>query len=192
MEGVLLNDKSIDIPLPHHHDFSENTVSIQTANSIFNPIQQHESTSASVNTDEGGLNQAALDLENEPPMGRSLSEPGEEGKVEKKEELIGKGREGAKGKVPHAAIIEQNVVPEQTKSDPNEDWCSFCKATGELLCCERCPSAWHPYCLNPPLYELPTGSWLCPLCDESRTLLKPLLLSKNIQFKKTDPRKAEK
>jgi len=77
-------------------------------------------------------------------------------------------------------------------SDPNEDFCSFCKATGELLCCERCPSAWHPYCLTPPLYELPTGTWLCPLCDETRVLSKPVLLTKKILFKKNGSTKGGK
>jgi hypothetical protein len=62
--------------------------------------------------------------------------------------------------------------------DPNEDFCRFCKAAGELICCERCPSAWHFYCLTPPLKDTPTGIWFCPLCDVNRVSIKPILLTK--------------
>jgi hypothetical protein len=82
--------------------------------------------------------------------------------------------------------VEGIRTPAETvrnENDPNEDYCKFCSATGELICCERCPSAWHPYCVVPALADLPTGTWLCPLCDENRMRVKPVLLSKHIHFK---------
>jgi len=67
--------------------------------------------------------------------------------------------------------------------DPNDDICSFCKVGGELICCERCPSAWHPYCLFPQISELPTGMWICPFCDESKNSVRSILLGKKIKVK---------
>lgn len=43
----------------------------------------------------------------------------------------------------------------------------ICKDGGELLCCDSCPSAYHRFCLNPPLEEVPDGEWKCPRCSVS-------------------------
>ncbi|XP_075237625.1 chromodomain-helicase-DNA-binding protein Mi-2 homolog isoform X3 [Lycorma delicatula] len=43
--------------------------------------------------------------------------------------------------------------------------CRVCKDGGELLCCDSCPSAYHTFCLNPPLSEIPEGDWKCPRCS---------------------------
>ena len=40
-----------------------------------------------------------------------------------------------------------------------------CKDGGELLCCDSCPSAYHTFCLNPPLTDIPDGDWKCPRCS---------------------------
>jgi hypothetical protein len=47
----------------------------------------------------------------------------------------------------------------------NEDLVLLCDGPG----CEGkgCTSEIHMYCLNPPLYEVPPDSWLCPLCNTS-------------------------
>lgn len=42
-----------------------------------------------------------------------------------------------------------------------------CKDGGELLCCDSCPSAYHTFCLNPPLDDIPDGDWKCPRCSVS-------------------------
>lgn len=48
----------------------------------------------------------------------------------------------------------------------NHDSCDSCKEGGDLLCCDRCPVAFHLQCHDPPLEEddVPTGEWLCHKC----------------------------
>ncbi|XP_013380384.1 PHD finger protein 12 isoform X2 [Lingula anatina] len=48
----------------------------------------------------------------------------------------------------------------------NHDCCDSCKEGGDLLCCDRCPAAFHLQCHDPPLSEddLPSGEWLCHRC----------------------------
>ncbi|XP_064650463.1 PHD finger protein 12-like [Lineus longissimus] len=48
----------------------------------------------------------------------------------------------------------------------NHDCCDSCKEGGDLLCCDRCPAAFHLHCHNPPLEEddLPPGEWICHRC----------------------------
>ncbi|XP_050409401.1 PHD finger protein 12 [Patella vulgata] len=48
----------------------------------------------------------------------------------------------------------------------NHDCCDSCKEGGDLLCCDRCPAAFHLQCHDPPLDEddLPPGEWLCHRC----------------------------
>ncbi|XP_053314167.1 histone-lysine N-methyltransferase NSD2 isoform X2 [Spea bombifrons] len=43
----------------------------------------------------------------------------------------------------------------------NVSWCFICSKGGSLLCCESCPAAFHPDCLN---IEMPDGSWFCNDC----------------------------
>ena len=33
-----------------------------------------------------------------------------------------------------------------------------------MLLCDACPVAWHLHCLQPPLFEVPSGAWFCPDC----------------------------
>ncbi|KAG8928430.1 dual specificity protein kinase kns1 [Tulasnella sp. 417] len=45
--------------------------------------------------------------------------------------------------------------------------CETCGKKGEeelLLFCDMCDRGWHTYCLTPPLADLPTGTWACPVC----------------------------
>ncbi|XP_015925034.1 PHD finger protein 12 [Parasteatoda tepidariorum] len=48
----------------------------------------------------------------------------------------------------------------------NHDSCDSCKEGGDLICCDRCPAAFHLTCHDPPLSEddLPSGEWLCHSC----------------------------
>uniref|UniRef100_A0A6B2L0Q8 PHD-type domain-containing protein n=1 Tax=Arcella intermedia TaxID=1963864 RepID=A0A6B2L0Q8_9EUKA len=82
-----------------------------------------------------------------------------------------KENEGKKTEDDH---IQEN---EHSSEDPNDDFCKFCNATGDLLCCEKCPTSWHLYCLQPPLKDFPEGDWSCPLC-EKKELGPPITLSK--------------
>ncbi|VVC89740.1 unnamed protein product [Leptidea sinapis] len=54
---------------------------------------------------------------------------------------------------------------DQEDDDEHQEFCRVCKDGGELLCCDSCPSAYHRFCLNPPLDEIPDGEWICPRCS---------------------------
>lgn len=59
--------------------------------------------------------------------------------------------------------------------DEHQEFCRVCKDGGELLCCDSCPSAYHTFCLNPPLTDIPDGDWKCPRCSVSLiTILLPV------------------
>lgn len=52
--------------------------------------------------------------------------------------------------------------------------CTVCETCGlpgdeaKLLLCDECELSCHTYCLNPPLEEVPHGSWKCHWCVENR------------------------
>ncbi|KAI5354334.1 PREDICTED: increased DNA methylation 1 [Prunus dulcis] len=46
--------------------------------------------------------------------------------------------------------------------DQSDDICTVCHYGGELILCDKCPSAFHTSCLG--LKELADGDWLCPSC----------------------------
>ncbi|XP_039150322.1 chromodomain-helicase-DNA-binding protein Mi-2 homolog isoform X1 [Drosophila simulans] len=54
---------------------------------------------------------------------------------------------------------------EEEDDDEHQEFCRVCKDGGELLCCDSCPSAYHTFCLNPPLDTIPDGDWRCPRCS---------------------------
>ena len=58
---------------------------------------------------------------------------------------------------------DEEEVP--VKDDHHMEFCRICKDGGELLCCEQCPSAYHTFCLDPPLRVVPEGEWVCPRCN---------------------------
>ncbi|XP_072898376.1 histone-lysine N-methyltransferase NSD2 [Hemitrygon akajei] len=47
----------------------------------------------------------------------------------------------------------------------NVSWCFVCSRGGSLLCCESCPAAFHPECLN---IDTPEGSWYCNDCKAGK------------------------
>ncbi|KAL0268514.1 UNVERIFIED_CONTAM: hypothetical protein PYX00_010429 [Menopon gallinae] len=54
---------------------------------------------------------------------------------------------------------------QEQDDDEHNEFCRLCKDGGELLCCDSCTSAYHIFCLNPPLSEIPDGDWKCPRCS---------------------------
>uniref|UniRef100_A0A6G1SAU6 PHD finger protein 12 n=1 Tax=Aceria tosichella TaxID=561515 RepID=A0A6G1SAU6_9ACAR len=60
--------------------------------------------------------------------------------------------------------------PNKSKSNggklANNAYCDYCVEGGNLLCCDKCPVAFHLKCNEPPLNEedVPPGEWLCPRC----------------------------
>lgn len=56
---------------------------------------------------------------------------------------------------------------EQEEID-NSDICGECGTPGDLLCCDGCDRSYHLTCLDPPLNEVPSGSWYCSKCSVRR------------------------
>lgn len=52
--------------------------------------------------------------------------------------------------------------------DGNGDECRLCGMDGVLLCCDGCPSAYHPRCIGVSKLSIPEGEWFCPECTISR------------------------
>jgi hypothetical protein len=50
--------------------------------------------------------------------------------------------------------------------DDNDDTCSACGGSGELLCCDGCYRSFHFKCLDPPLDSdnPPEDDWFCAIC----------------------------
>ncbi|KAE9588982.1 putative histone acetyltransferase chromatin regulator PHD family [Lupinus albus] len=46
--------------------------------------------------------------------------------------------------------------------DKNDDICSICRYGGDIILCDKCPSAFHKECIG--LKDIPDGHWFCPLC----------------------------
>ncbi|GMI78480.1 hypothetical protein like AT5G58610 [Hibiscus trionum] len=55
-----------------------------------------------------------------------------------------------------------NATKDGSDSHKSDDVCSVCCDGGELICCDRCPSAFHAKCVG--LKEVPDGDWFCPSC----------------------------
>ncbi|KAJ8281435.1 hypothetical protein GJAV_G00067660 [Gymnothorax javanicus] len=67
-----------------------------------------------------------------------------------------------------AIICTNHFVPKKgysQHSHVNVSWCFVCSKGGSLLCCESCPAAFHPDCLN---IAMPDGSWYCNDCRAGR------------------------
>ncbi|KKY20880.1 putative phd finger domain protein [Phaeomoniella chlamydospora] len=59
----------------------------------------------------------------------------------------------------------QGIEDEDTD---NDEECSACGGTGELICCDGCPHAFHFSCVDPPLKAIPEGQWYCSRCNAER------------------------
>ncbi|KAL8704190.1 MAG: hypothetical protein Q9201_002651 [Fulgogasparrea decipioides] len=46
----------------------------------------------------------------------------------------------------------------------NDDYCSACGGTGQLLCCDGCTRSYHFTCVDPPRDRAPEGQWYCQAC----------------------------
>ena len=56
------------------------------------------------------------------------------------------------------------MQPDTGPNDFHNEFCKVCNDGGELLCCDSCPAAYHTFCLNPPLKDVPEEEWMCPRC----------------------------
>lgn len=58
-------------------------------------------------------------------------------------------------------IICPEHIPSRASKHVTVNWCFSCNQGGSLICCERCPAAFHQACLETPL---PEGSFFCGDC----------------------------
>ncbi|GMI89679.1 hypothetical protein like AT5G58610 [Hibiscus trionum] len=58
--------------------------------------------------------------------------------------------------------MTSSKVESPTNPHISDEVCSVCCDWGELICCDRCPSAFHAKCVG--LKEVPDGDWFCPSC----------------------------
>ncbi|KAM5340772.1 histone-lysine N-methyltransferase NSD2 isoform 1-T1 [Glossophaga mutica] len=71
---------------------------------------------------------------------------------------------------PHSIVCAGHFTARKGKrhhAHVNVSWCFVCSKGGSLLCCEACPAAFHPDCLN---IEMPDGSWFCNDCRAGKRL----------------------
>ena len=62
-------------------------------------------------------------------------------------------------------VCEKHFVPDKNKkhhTHTNVSWCFICSSGGMLVCCESCPAAFHPECVD--LKGVPDGAWQCEGC----------------------------
>ena len=64
-------------------------------------------------------------------------------------------------------VFQEGEGIQEQEEDEHVEFCRVCKDGGDLMCCDSCPSAYHPHCLNPPCENVPTGEWHCPRCSVS-------------------------
>ncbi|GLT93584.1 hypothetical protein SLE2022_113730 [Rubroshorea leprosula] len=64
--------------------------------------------------------------------------------------------------IPRNSTLHSQDGSEEIPLESNDSVCSVCHYGGELLCCDKCPSAFHKDCLG--LREIPAGNWFCPPC----------------------------
>ena len=55
----------------------------------------------------------------------------------------------------------------KAESELHHETCRVCDDGGSLLICEKCEAGYHLQCLLPPLKEVPSGVWFCPVCCEN-------------------------
>lgn len=60
--------------------------------------------------------------------------------------------------------VQRNVRDKNSKP-VNIDWCNVCLKSGSLVCCDSCPSAFHPSCIA---YEESDDNYICQECQDGR------------------------
>ena len=93
---------------------------------------------------------------------------------------LGKGDDGRLiacaqcGQCYHLFCAQDSQPTKITKTMLNKGWrcleCTVCEGCGKatddsrLLLCDDCDISYHTYCLEPPLEEVPQGTWKCQWC----------------------------
>ena len=67
-------------------------------------------------------------------------------------------------------VCNRHFVPQKSKphhSHYNVSWCFVCSTGGMLVCCDTCPAAFHPGCVED-LNGVPDETWQCDSCREGK------------------------
>lgn len=70
-----------------------------------------------------------------------------------------------------------DVTPSSQQYDFNRDWCDVCGSSGNLICCDGCPAAFHLCCVYLEADEEPLGPWYCRECA-SRLWARPSVVQR--------------
>lgn len=62
-------------------------------------------------------------------------------------------------------LSDKEKQNEKASKPVNIDFCNVCSQNGNLVCCESCPSAFHPECIN---YEESDEKFICQECQDGR------------------------
>lgn len=66
------------------------------------------------------------------------------------------------------AVSAKKTEPETSESDFTScEICGRCDREDSMLLCDGCDAGYHMGCLDPPLTEIPEGSWYCDNCFDS-------------------------
>ena len=67
-------------------------------------------------------------------------------------------------KPPEPTEAELQAMQEEAEAEDNCVVCGSGEQADVLLLCDSCNSAYHTFCLDPPLAAVPEGDWYCPDC----------------------------
>ena len=59
------------------------------------------------------------------------------------------------------------LLEDGAEADANDNFCHVCRGTGDLICCDECPRAFHMHCITPRMTkaeEAPGAHWACRVC----------------------------
>ncbi|XP_061080874.1 sp110 nuclear body protein-like isoform X2 [Conger conger] len=94
----------------------------------------------------------------------------------------------------HSPLCSCGICTEKEKDledQRNDDDCSVCGELGVLLCCDRCPRAFHEECHLPAVEErLLGGEWLCTYCvltfNQDRSITRERSLKQALDCRTSD------
>merc|ERR1712238_540507 len=64
-----------------------------------------------------------------------------------------------------------NVNAKEVKDDCNVDYCLICDESGDLICCDFCPRAFHCECIGLKINDLPKSRWQCTMCKQKGRIM---------------------